>query len=432
MHWLEVTTPIEFKSGGRRLETGVPYAMDDGAAASMLGSGAMVNTPDGRRALGMVVRLHHAPALSSPPLCPSRSQLPASSFSPKVLVHRSGGIGDLLLMTPALRAYKRRFPKARIFVCTTPKMRPVLEGNPDVKGFVEWPPKESEVYEHDTWCFYENIIENNPLAQDVHAVDLYAMKLLGDTRIEDWTPVLNLTESEKSEADEFIKKIGKSGNREIGASESSKSEIGNQQSEIPRVGIQVKASSPVRTWPMGPMSDLIQMLLDHAQVFLFGAPGEVDYMGDHPHLVNVSAMNLSFRQSCAVLAGCDALVAPDSALLHAAAALKVPTVALFGPFPSKLRLTSKCQQAIEGGGLCAPCFHHSRGDEIFPGGHPCAREKRCHVLGGISPARVFAEVMKLVGTRQRESVSDPPCDFAALREISPNLLTAPCLPLTVP
>ena len=398
MHWLEVTTPIEFKSGGRRLETGVPYAMDDHAAAAMLGSGTLVNTSEGKRALGMVVRLHHAPELHAPrPVNPSAmSSGPNGKDGLKVLVHRSGGIGDLLLMTPALRAYKRRFPKSKIFVCTVPKLRPVLEGNPDVEGFVEWPPKESEVYEHDTWYFYENIIENNPLAQDVHAVDLYAMKLLGESLKDDWTPVLNLTEAEKSEADEFIKKIGKSGNREIGASESSKSEIGNQQSEIPRVGIQVKASSPVRTWPMGPMSDLIQMLLDHAQVFLFGAPGEVEYAGKHGHLVNVSAMNLSFRQSCAILAGCDALVAPDSALLHAAAALKVPTVALFGPFPSKLRLTSKCQQAIEGGGLCAPCFHHSRGDEIFPGGHPCAREKRCHVLGGISPARVFSDVMNLV------------------------------------
>ena len=399
MHWLEVTSPIEFKGNGRRLETGVPYAMDDHAAAAMLGSGTLVNTPEGKRALGMVVRLHHAPELHEP--------RPLDEDGLKVLVHRSGGIGDLLLMTPTLRAYKRRFPKARIFVCTVPKLRPVLEGNPDVEGFVEWPPKESEVYEHDTWCFYENIIENNPLAQDVHAVDLYAMKLLGESLKDDWTPVLNLTEAEKSEADEFIKKIGKSGNREIGASESSKSEIGNQQSEIPRVGIQVKASSPVRTWPMGPMSDLIQMLLDHSQVLLFGAPGEVEYAGKHERLVNVSAMDLSFRQSCAILAGCDALVAPDSALLHAAAALKVPTVALFGPFPSKLRLTSKCQQAIEGGGLCAPCFHHSRGDETFPGGSPCSREKRCHVLGSIAPARVFAEVMRLAKD-------------------------APCLPLTVP
>jgi ADP-heptose:LPS heptosyltransferase len=377
MHWLEVTSPIEFKGNGRRLETGVPYAMDDHAAAAMLGSGTLVNTPEGKRALGMVVRLHHAPELHEP--------RPVDEDGLKVLVHRSGGIGDLLLMTPALRAYKRRFPKARIFVCTVPKLRPVLEGNPDVEGFVEWPPKESEVYEHDTWCFYENIIENNPLAQDVHAVDLYAMKLLGESLKDDWTPVLNLTEAEKAESSAFHAGI---------LSDSACSPL--TASCLPSIGIQVKASSPVRTWPMGPMSDLIQILLDHAQVLLFGAPGGVEYAGKHGRLVNVSAMNLSFRQSCAILAGCDALVAPDSALLHAAAALKVPTVALFGPFPSKLRLTSKCQQAIEGGGLCAPCFHHSRGDEIFPGGHPCAREKRCHVLGGISPARVFAEVMKFV------------------------------------
>jgi ADP-heptose:LPS heptosyltransferase len=403
MHWLEVTTPIEFKSGGRRLETGVPYAMDDHAAAAMLGSGTLVNTPEGKRALGQIIRLNHAPELHAP--------RPVNEDGLKVLVHRSGGIGDLLLMTPALRAYKRRFPKARIFVCTTPKMRPVLEGNPDVEGFVEWPPKESEVYEHDTWCFYENIIENNPLAQDVHAVDLYAMKLLGDSRIEDWTPVLNLTEAEKAEASAFFESL-------VGGAARAESEPAHRSlltaHSLPSIAIQVKASSPVRTWPAGPMSDLIQMLLDHAHVFLFGAPGEVEYMGEHPRLTNLSASGRTFRQSCAILVGCQALVAPDSALLHVAAALKVPTVALFGPFPSKLRITSACQHAIDGGGLCAPCFHHSRGSEIFPEGSPCSREKRCHVLGAIAPARVFAEVMRLA------------------KEPIPNPLTSPCSPLPVP
>lgn len=392
MHWLEVTAPIEFKSGGRRLEPGTSYAMDDHAAAQMLSSGATVNTPEGPRALGQIVRLKHAPELSSAPLCSSQPRSP-----PKVLVHRSGGIGDLLLLTPALRTYKRRYPKGRIFVCTMTKLRGVLEGNPNVEGFVDWPPTEHEIREHDTWYFFENIIENNPDAREIHAVDLYARKLLGEHPLEDRVPELHLTEDEKAFAGDFL--ISGCRLPIEGASKSSEVEIRNQQSKIsnlPRIGIQVKASSPVRTWPAGPMSDLIQMLLDHAQVFLFGAPGEVEFMGNHPHLVNVSAMKMSFRQSCAVLAGCQALVAPDSALLHAAAALGVPTVALFGPFPSKLRLTSPCQQAIDAAGLCAPCFHHSRASSIFPEGSPCSREERCHVLGSISPARVFAAVMSMV------------------------------------
>lgn len=121
-------------------------------------------------------------------------------------------------------------------------------------------------------------------------------------------------------------------------------------------------------------------------------------MGTHPRLVNLSAAGRGFRERCAILAECDLLVAPDSAILHAAVALGVPALWLFGPFSSSLRLTAPCQQAIDAGGLCAPCFHHSRASSIFPQGNPCSREGRCHVLGTIPLAKVFAEVMKREGS----------------------------------
>lgn len=50
----------------------------------------------------------------------------------RLLVMRTDRLGDLLWTTPALRALRKRFAKARITVLTTPYAAPVLHGNPNV------------------------------------------------------------------------------------------------------------------------------------------------------------------------------------------------------------------------------------------------------------------------------------------------------------
>lgn len=383
MHWLTPTAAFAFKEAGRELQPGSLYAFDDTQAAALLGSGQMVNTPEGPRALGQVVRLRYADELAST-CC-----LPQAAYR-SLFIHRAGGFGDLLLLTPALRALKRAHPGCKVTVCTMPRYREVLAGNPCVDAFAEFPPTNKEIFAHDGVVSFENVIENNPKARTTHAVDLYAERLGVEVDPADRRPDYVITEEERAWAADFLCSLPNpvEGDRP--------SAYSLQASSLLRIGLQVNASTPARSYPAGPLSDLVDLLAGEAQILLFGAPGEVVTDGLNPRIVNLSARNLSFRQSCALLATCDALVAPDSALCHVAAALEVPTVALYGPFPSHLRLTSSCQEAHDAHGVCAPCFHHSRGQEIFPHSRPCARTMSCHVLGGLPPARLFAQVMKLL------------------------------------
>lgn len=374
MHWLSPTAAFAFKEAGRELQPGLLYAFDDAQAAALLGSGQLINTPDGPRSLGQVVRLRHADELEGHRL--EGSDIGRSSYRPRSLfIHRAGGFGDLLLLTPALRAFKRTHPGCKVTLCTMPRYREVLAGNPHVDAYAEFPPTNKEIFTHDAVVSFENIIENNPKARTTHAVDLYAERLGVEVAPSDRRPDYFLTEEERAWAAAFQPVC---------------------ESSLPRIGVQVKASTPVRSYPAGPLSDLVDLLAGEAQVLLFGAPGEVVTDGLNPRIVNLSDLKVTFRQSCALLATCDVLVAPDSALCHVAAALGVPTLALYGPFPSNLRLTSLCQGAHDAHGVCTPCFHHSRGQEIFPRHRPCARTLSCHVLGSISPAKVFAEVMRML------------------------------------
>lgn len=368
MHWLTPTAAFAFKEAGRELQPGYLYAFDDTQAAALLGSGQMVNTPEGPRALGQVVRLRHADELSSGPCLPLAAHR-------SLFIHRAGGFGDLLLLTPALRAFKRVHLGCKVTLCTMPRYREVLAGNPHVDAFAEFPPTNGDIFAHDAVVSFENIIENNPKARTTHAVDLYAERLGVEVDPADRRPDYFLTGEERAWAAVFEPA---------------------RETSLLRIGIQVKASTPARSYPAGPLSDLVDLLAGEAQVLLFGAPGEVVTDGLNPRIVNLSALKLGFRESCALLATCDALVAPDSALCHVAAALGVPTLALYGPFPSSLRLTAACQEAQDAHGVCAPCFHHSRGQEIFPRNRPCARTMHCHVLGGLPPARLFAQSMKLL------------------------------------
>jgi heptosyltransferase-2 len=52
--------------------------------------------------------------------------------APNVLVIETGLVGELLVITPALRAIRTAYPAARITVAVTPGSAPVLVGNPNV------------------------------------------------------------------------------------------------------------------------------------------------------------------------------------------------------------------------------------------------------------------------------------------------------------
>jgi ADP-heptose:LPS heptosyltransferase len=96
-----------------------------------------------------------------------------------------------------------------------------------------------------------------------------------------------------------------------------------------------------------------------------------------------------------VLASCDVVIAPDSAICHVAAAMRLPVVALYAAFPWQLRTDHQpTVRALTGVAPCAPCFHHSRGGHAWPEGGPCNQTGYCVAMANIDPHRIVAEVKK--------------------------------------
>jgi len=161
---------------------------------------------------------------------------------------------------------------------------------------------------------------------------------------------------------------------------------------------------PAKRWPAGHFARLADLLLQehpHARILLLGGPGDVAIATEirtralHPGRIVLLAGNTSLPQALALIAGADAVVSNDSGLMHVAAALQRPQVALFGSSDPRHTppLSAKAQilwLQLE----CSPCFART-----CPLGH-----LRC--LNELEPARV--------ATALNEALVQAPGDMNAL------------------
>jgi len=281
---------------------------------------------------------------------------------------RGGGFGDLLMITPIIKELKKRWPDCKIKMAHSSRYNGIFSDLP-----VESVPELVEPHEiGETDCFipFEEWIEGNPNAKKKHMAHVFAEKL-GIT-LSDITPYYKITDEEMAFANEKY-----------------------PRSEVRRIGVQFVASCVARSYPhIGKVIDDLSKM--GVEVFIFGVEGQLDLPYDAAkNITNLSADKLTFRQSAAVLKTCDSLIAPDSALPHLASAIKVPCVALYGPFPGELRVTGELTKIMQGTGECAPCFHHARQWGELPIGKPCSKEGYCTVLGSIPPEMITANAIKI-------------------------------------
>lgn len=295
----------------------------------------------------------------------------------RVLIQRGGGFGDLVLLTPVLRAIKERFPNCHIAVSTMTHYSVVLANLPFVDEILSFPVRQDVADTFDAWVFYENAIEKNPRAKEIHMTDLFA-EIAGIADIENKLPEYRIKPSEAIWAQEAYPRQG----------------------NTRRVAIQVGCSGVARRYPNWgeTTSEFVQR---GWEVMLLGTPDELPTMDPkkmNPLIRNLTPLNLTFRQSCAVLNICDAFAGSDTALLHIAGALSVPAVGLYGAFPWKLR-TKYCPttHAIQGIGECSPCFHHvgATMKNHLPDFCPGKKKKQCQVLAEIKPERIVAKVEQI-------------------------------------
>ena len=298
-----------------------------------------------------------------------------ASAGVRILVIRPGGFGDLLFLTPVFRHIKARFPSVEIHLACFAKEGSILAENTDVKT-VAYPVPLALIDTYDAIVPLENTLEDEP---EFHAVDRYLLEFGIDP---------------EDVPDEHKKCLYTATPTELsGAIRTFPPRHNNFSKQAPRLAVQPVASAMCRSYSHDLLAEVCQTLHQRGwEIFFFGAEKSLA-IEEQDGITNLSRYGLTIRQSAAVLTTCDVVLAPDSVLAHLAGAFDMPCVALYGPFPWKLRTAYHPKTiALSGEGACAPCFHHPRAGQHFPSDGPCAKTGRCEVLASIKPGRIAAKI----------------------------------------
>ncbi|MCE2401900.1 glycosyltransferase family 9 protein [Candidatus Poribacteria bacterium] len=273
----------------------------------------------------------------------------------RILLIRLSSLGDVVLTTPAIRAIRAHFPNAYIAMLVAKQSADVLRQNPHLNEIIQFNrfAKDKDTgemlriirilrqrkfgltfdfqrkFRTELLMFLSGASERVgkgrlcttrvPERDNKHATEHY-FDLLHATGIpaENRQLELFLTESERADVYHAFEEAG----------------IAEMQL---KVGLFPGAGWKLREWMPERFAAIGDKLVRHfnAQVIIFGGPKEVDLVHTVSKLMNEPATpfagKLHIRQLAACIERCNLFLTNDTGPMHIAAAVRTPTVALFGP-----------------------------------------------------------------------------------------------------
>lgn len=287
----------------------------------------------------------------------------------RILVQRWGAAGDLLLMTPALRALKRAYPLSRLHVHCHGAAGQVLVDLPYVDAVFERQPspsRYSQVYSLNG--AYEASQASGGWEHPVKAFcraasvedDGRGLDLRIPTSLQKWAA------ERLPEGRARVAAVLRSGCRpKSNWRAAAWAELADQ---LPEGALLVALDAEPRP-ALGPWE-----LADEARFYA------------HPRVLDLTGETPTILHAAALLQQCRAAVSVDTGLLHAAAALGVPAIGLFGGVPSRSRLVHPLHSAFDGQSECFPCQ--------APTG--CARSDGRHCLDYVSGSAAARRLRSLL------------------------------------
>jgi heptosyltransferase-2 len=331
--------------------------------------------------------------------------------APDVLVVRFSAIGDILLITPLLRAIRAQYPGARIAVLTKDQYVPLLSHNPHVSEVLSVAPGEGirAIAERISSVRYTHLLDLHGNLRS-HALrrlapgpwrsyakrwlerailitvkrDVYGREIPIAERY--FEAAAELDVQPDGQAPDFF--IGEEADAHAAGRLST---LGLGQGR-PIVAMAPGAAHATKRWPAEYWVELIRRITPTgADVALLGGPDDAELARRISDLAgaNVGSMagTLGLQESGAVIRRAEVLISGDTGVMHMATGVGTPVVALFGPTVRQFGFFPYHSDAavVELDLPCRPCSAHGSG-RCPLGHHRCMKQ--------MLPDLVFATLAK--------------------------------------
>ena len=278
----------------------------------------------------------------------------------KVAIHRGGGLGDVLLLTPGIHLLRRTFPEADIWVLTDARNERVFEHTGDASGVTDL----MSSYDQAPFDAFVELAGYVELAADqgVHRSDLFA-QALGFTGAESYRMWYTVTDEDREGIVGLVP-------------------------DVPYVLLQRSGHLPKRNFSQDKLQVLLGIITAAGRHCVV-VDNDVSTLPTTDGVTDLSGKT-TVAQLGAVVERATVVVAFDSGVLHLANALSRPTVGLFGPVAPDVRVKGQPNcHIITGNGYvgCGPCNDEGCKHPV-EGGH-----SRC--LSAIPPERIAGMVNNL-------------------------------------
>jgi lipopolysaccharide heptosyltransferase II len=282
---------------------------------------------------------------------PRKSPLNAQ---PRILVIRPGGIGDAVLLYPALAVLREEFPGSAVHVLAEKRNAGILVGCPYIDGVLLYDSSPLKTLSGVIKEGYDIVIDTEQWHRMTAALSYLTRASVRagfatNERARLFThPVLHRRED--YEAQSFLNLVSAVTGKEHAFDEdrpflpidgdkyakalSSLGEFKNRKTGT--VGIFTGATVKERRWGAEKFAALSKALSEEGLgIVLLGGPGdvadsaEVKRVLDHRNVLDLTGKT-SLMETAAVISGLDVLVSADTGLMHIAYGAGTPTVSLFG------------------------------------------------------------------------------------------------------
>lgn len=324
----------------------------------------------------------------------------------RLLVFRTGGLGDMLFLCPALRYIKKKYPNCFLRVASGCKQP--LENVPEINELYDMPFDAKLLEDIDYVAYFQGIIEGEKEeAKKTHAVDLFYSYFGIDSThfpVEDKRPKLFFKKEEMDWLKQMLIKLGIAETDYV-------------------IGIQMETSSPLRNFPKEKFKPIIDILAkeENVKIVLIGTEQHEVlsnyYKGANKNVI--AAIKNNVRESIILANRYDLIISPDSFMIQVAGAMEKPLIGLYGPFPSEVRMKYfKNAIGLDCDVVCSPCCKHDFRGCVKGNPSPCFTQIT------VDDILQAVDFMKHTFTKSHFSFMQPLLKQPDISEIEKYLLTA--------